>query len=60
MNRVDHDFYWNVFKNTDFIFRKLFNNFYHFFLLEFPKSKFFFAIKMLLNLFDRLIFELFE
>ena len=34
-----------------------FNDFHYFALLEFTKSNLFFAMKMLLNLFDRFIFE---
>lgn len=34
-----------------------FNDFHYFALLEFTKSNLFFAMKMLLNLFNRLVFE---
>ena len=43
MNRVDHDFSWNVLKSTGFIFRKCLFEFYHF-VLEIANTKFFFAI----------------
>ena len=45
-------FDWNVFKSTGFIFRY---DFYYLFLLQFMESKYFFAIKILLNLFDKLV-----
>ena len=60
MNPFDHDFNQNVFKRTGLIFREFFNYFQYFVLLKFTTSKLFFAIKMLLNHFDRLVFQLLQ
>ena len=57
MNRVDHEFNWSVFECTGFVFWQLLNCFCDFSFLKFTKSRYFFAIKVFLNFFGRMVFR---